>query len=587
MQFANIRIIIVVMYIETVKNRDSPPCILLRESYRENGKVKKRTLTNLTKWPARIVDEFRILLKGGTVVHSLEDSFDVIRSRPYGHVAAVIGSLRKVGLDKIIDPKSSRNRDLVVSMIVARILNPASKLSTSRDLQEETSGTSLAEECNLGEIDENDLYQAMDWLLSKQPAIEQALAKKHLANGALVLYDLSASYYEGKTCPLAKRGHPRDKKKGKLQIEYGLLCDFEGRPVAVEVFEGNVGDPSTLSCQIEKLQKRFGLKKVIIVGDRGMLTEARIREELRGKDGLDWISALKAPAIRKLLEDKTIQPSLFDEVDLAEVSSPDFPKERLVVCRNPLLMEERRRKRMELLQATEKELDKIAKAVKRKRDPLKGKAKIGLRTGKVVNKYKMAKHFDLNIGYASFSYQRNNEKIQKEEALDGIYVVRTSVVKEVLSSEETVQAYKKLSVVERAFRCLKTVDLKVRPIFHRTDNRVRAHIFLCMLAYYVEWHMRELLAPILFHDEDKQFAATLRKSVVAPAKRSPAAKSKENTKRTKEDLPVHSFQTLLTDLATIVKDQCRPKVKNAPLFTKVTMKSPVQKKAFQLLKIRI
>ncbi len=541
----------------------------------------------MTKWPARIVEEFRKLLKGGTVVQSLEESFDVIRSRPYGHVSAVLGSLRRLGLDKMIDPKPSSNRDLVVSMIVARILNPASKLSTSRDLQEETSGTSLAEECNLFEIDENDLYKALDWLLSKQPAIEQALARKNLADGALVLYDLSASYYEGKTCPLAKRGHPRDKKKGKLQIEYGLLCDFDGRPVAVEVFEGNVGDPSTLSCQIEKLQQRFALKRVVIVGDRGMLTEARIREELRGKEGLDWISALRAPAIRKLLEAKTIQPSLFDEVDLADVSSPDFPGERLVVCRNPFLMEERRRKRMELLQETEKELEKIAKAVKRKRAPLRGKAKIGLRIGKVVNKYKVAKHFDLNIGYASFSYQRNNEKIQEEEALDGIYVVRTSVAQKVLSSEKTVEAYKKLSVVERAFRCLKTVDLKVRPIFHRTDDRVRAHIFLCMLAYYVEWHMRELLAPLLFHDEDKELASTLRKSVVAPAKRSPDARSKENTKRTKDDLPVHSFQTLLADLGTIVKDQCRAKIKNAPFFTKVTLKSPVQKKAFQLLKLRM
>ena len=579
--------IIVDMYIESVKNRNSPPCILLRESYRKEGKVNKRTVANLTKWPASIVANFEKLLKGGTVVQSLEESFDVIRSRPHGHVSAVLGSLRKLGLDNIIDRRSSKNRDLVVSMIVARILNPVSKLATSRHLQHETSCNTLSEECNLERINENDLYEAMDWLLEKQHAIENALARKHLKDGTFVLYDLSASYFEGKSCPLAKRGYPRDKKKGKLQVEYGLLCDFEGRPISVEIFDGNVADPKTVSNQIEKLQKRFGLKRVVIVGDRGMLTEARIREEFKGKDGLDWISALKAPAIKKLIGNKIIQPSLFDEVDLAEVSSPDFPDERLMVCRNPLLLEERRRKRNELLRETEKELEKIAKAVKRKRNPLRGKAKIGLRIGKVIDKYKMAKHFELKITYASFSYQREDEKIKEEEALDGIYVVRTSVDKETLSSEKTVEAYKKLSVVERAFRCLKTVDLKVRPIHHRTADRVRAHIFLCMLAYYVEWHMRELLAPILFDDEDKELASELRESVVATAKRSPTAKLKEGTKRTKDDLPVHSFQTLLTDLATIVRDICRPKVNKAPLFTKMTLKSPIQKKAFQLLKLKM
>ena len=580
-------LILVVMYIESVKNRKSPPCILLRESYRDQGKVNKRTVANVTKWPANIVANFKKLLKGGTVVQSLEDSFDVIRSRPHGHVSAVLGSLRKLGLDKIIDRRPSKNRDLIVGMIVSRILNPASKLATSRHLQDETSCNTLSEECNIEGIDENDLYEAMDWLLDKQHHIEKSLAGKHLKDGTFILYDLSASYFEGRTCPLAKRGYPRDKKMGKLQVEYGLLCDFEGRPVSIEVFDGNVADPKTVSNQIEKLQKRFGLKRVVIVGDRGMLTEARIREEFKGKDGLDWVSALKAPAIRKLIENKTIQPSLFDEVDLAEVSSPDFPGERLMVCRNPLLLEERRRKRNKLLQETEKELEKIVKAVKRKRAPLRGKAKIGLRIGKVIDKYKMAKHFELKITNASFSYQREDEKIQEEEALDGIYVVRTSVAKEILSSEKTVEAYKKLSVVERAFRCLKTVDLKVRPIHHRTADRVRAHIFLCMLAYYVEWHMRKLLAPILFDDEDKELAEELRESVVAPAKRSPTAKLKDETKRTKGDLPVHSFQTLLADLATIVRDICRPKIDNAPLFSKMTLKSPIQKKAFQLLKLKI
>jgi len=575
------------MYIESVKNRNSPPCILLRESYREQGKVRKRTLANLSKWPRSIVGNFRKLLKGGTVVQSLENSFNVIRSRPHGHVSAVLGSLQKLDLHKIIDRTPSKNRDLIVSLIVARILHPASKLATSRHFQDETSSTTLSEECNLEGIDENDIYQAMDWLLEKQASIENKLARTHLSDGTFILYDLSASYFEGKACPLAKRGYPRDKKKGKLQVEYGLLCDFEGRPISVEVFAGNVGDPKTVSHQIRKLQKRFGLKRIVLVGDRGMLTEARIQEEFKGKDGLDWITALKAPAIKKLIEKKTIQPSLFDEVDLAEVSSSDYPNERLMVCRNPFLLEERRRKRNELLQQTEKELEKIVKAVKRKRKPLRGKAEIGLKVGKVIDKYKMAKHIELKITYANFSYQRNNEKIEEEEALDGIYVVRTSVAKEILSSEKTVEAYKKLSVVERAFRCLKTVDLKIRPIYHHTADRVKAHIFLCMLAYYVEWHMRELLAPILFDDEDKDLARCLRKSVVAPAKRSPAAKLKEGTKRTKEGLPVHSFQTLLTDLATIVRDVCRPKVSNAPLFTKVTLKSPIQKKAFQLLKLKM
>jgi transposase len=575
------------MYIESVNNRDSPPCILLRESYREQGKVRKRTLANLTKWPANLVSNFKNLLKGGTVFQSLENSFDVIRSRPHGHVSAVLGSLQKLGLDKMIDRTPSKKRDLVVSMIVARILNPASKLATSRHLKEETSCNTLSEECNLGEIDENDLYEAMDWLLAKQKSIENSLAKKHLNDGTFILYDLSASYFEGSTCPLAKRGYPRDKKKGKLQVEYGLLCDFEGRPVSVEVFEGNVADPKTVTNQIEKLQKQFGLKRVVIVGDRGMLTEARIREEFKGKNGLDWVTALKAPAIKKLIENETIQPSLFDEVDLAEVSSPDYPDERLMVCRNPLLLEERRRKRTELLQETEKELDKIVTAVKRKRAPLRGKAKIGLRIGRIIDKYKMAKHFELKITYANFSYLRNSEKIEEEEGLDGIYVVRTSVAKEILSPEKTVEAYKKLSVVERAFRCLKTVDLKIRPIYHRTADRVRAHIFLCMLAYYVEWHMRELLAPLLFDDEDKDLARRSRESIVAPAKRSPTAKLKEKTKCTKDGLPVHSFQTLLTDLATIVRDICRPKIAKAPFFTKITLKSPLQKKAFQLLKLKM
>ena len=574
------------MYIDTVKNRNSPPCILLRESYRKDGKVHKRTLANLTSWPKRIVHDFGKLLKGQTVVDNLEKSFDIIRSLPHGHVAAVLGSMRKTGLGRIIDTNNSRQKELVMAMIAARILNPASKLATSREFMEETAFSTLREECHLGIVDENDLYEAMDWLFSRQKSIEKALAKKHLNNGTFVLYDLTSSYVEGKACPLAKRGYPRDKKKGKLQIEYGLLCDFEGRPISVEVFEGNTADPKTVSHQIDKLRNRFNLQRIVIVGDRGMLTEARLREEFRGKKGLDWITALKAPAIKKLIEDKLIQPSLFDEIDLAEISSPDYPNERLMVCRNPLLADERNRKREELLKATEKEFEKIVKAVNRKRNPLRGKAEIGMRVGKVKDKYKVAKHFNWTISYASFKYERKTDNIEEEKALDGLYVVRTSVLKETLSADKTVAAYKRLTVVERAFRCLKTVDLKVRPIHHYAENRVRTHIFLCMLAYYVEWHMRQDLAPILFDDHDKEAAKALQKSAVDSAQRSPAVKKKENTKRTEDGLPVHSFQTLLKDLATINKQWCLPKVANAPVFLKKTRPSPIQKKAFQLLRLK-
>jgi transposase len=548
--------------------------------------VCKRTLANITNWPQRIISGFKKLVKGGTVVESLEDSFDVIRSHPHGHVAAVLGSLRKIGLDRIIDSQASKNRDLVIAMIVARIISPSSKLATARGFKAETAFNSLSEESRLGNVDENDLYEAMDWLVTKQKSMEKKLAKRHLKDGTFVLYDLTASYVEGKACPLAKRGHPRDKKKGKLQIEYGLLCDFDGRPISVEVFEGNTGDPKTVSNQIYKLQKRFGLKRVVIVGDRGMLTEARIREEFKGKEGLDWITALRGPAINKLIEEKMIQPSLFDEIDLAEISSPDYPGERLIVCRNPLLTAERRRKREDLLQATEKVLEKIVTAVRRKRQPLRGKEKIGIQVGKVIDKYKVGKHVEYKITYASFSYERKIEKIEKEEALDGFYVVRTSLSKETLTAEETVKAYKRLTVVERAFRCLKTVDLKVRPIYHYLENRVRAHIFICMLAYYVEWHMRQLLSPILFDDHDKEAARKLQESVVAPAQRSQKAKMKENTKRTEDGFPVHSFQTLLEDLATIVKDRCLPKIPGSPTFDKTTRPTPLQKKAFKLLRLQ-
>jgi transposase len=441
----------------------------------------------------------------------------------------------------------------------------------------------LGLELGIDSVSEDELYAAMDWLRERQNRIENKLAKKHLEDGSLILYDVSSSFYTGTHCTLAKFGHSRDRKKGFPQIIYGLLCNSDGCPVAIEVFEGNTGDPKTFSSQIQKVRKRFGLKRVVFVGDRGMITSKRIDEDLREVDGLDWITALRADSIKKLAEQGVVQTSLFDEQDLVEVSSPDYPGERLVVCRNPLLTEERARKRQELLAATEKKLNEIVAATQRKRNRLKGKDKIGIRVGKVVNKHKMEKHFILEITEESFSYRRNDEKIAAEAILDGLYVIRTSVSKEALGPESTVRAYKNLSKVERAFRCIKTVDLKVRPIFHRLDERVRAHVFLCMLAYYVELHMRHKLAPILFDDEDKELAEAVRESIVAPAKRSPKAKRKDLTKRTQDDTPVHSFRTLLQDLKTLCKNRIRTQSDRSCEFYMLTQPTNVQQSALELL----
>ena len=573
---------LVPMYIESVPNRKSPPCILLREDHREGRKVVKRTLANLSKWPTHVVEGLRVLIKGG-VVGDLEGGFSITRSLPYGQVAAVLSVLKRLGLHQLIASRSSRKRDLVVAMIAARIIDPKSKLATARGLRKKTSFSALAEECHLGTVDEDDIYEAMDWLVERQGRIEGKLASRHLEEGTFVLYDLTSTWYEGYTCPLAKRGHSRDKKKGKLQIEFGLLCDIKGRPVAVEVFDGNTGDPATVASQIQKIRERFKLKRVVVVGDRGMLTEARIRDEFTGVEGLDWISALRGPAIKKLMENKDFTMSLFDDRDMAEITSPDFPGERLMVCRNPMLAEDRRRTREELLKATEKVLAPITKATRRKRDPLRGKKDIALRVGKIINKYKVGKHFNLTITSANFKYERKAEQIKTEAALDGFYVVRTSVPVQTLTAEDTVSTYKKLSVVERAFRCMKTVDMKVRPIFHRLEKRVRAHIFLCTLAYYVEWEMRRLLAPILFDDEDHALAEQQRSSVVAPAERSETAKKKAASKHTADGVPVHSFRTLLQDLATITKNQIQPHLPDAPTFVKVTLPTQTQKKALDLL----
>ena len=575
------------MYIESVPNRNSPPAVLLRESYRLGGKVKKRTLANLSKWPPALVEGLRILLKGGTAVARFTDAFDIVRSRPHGAVAAVLGTLRQLRVERLIAAQRSPERDRVVAMIVARVLDPGSKLATARGLAEATARDSLADTLGLGAVDEDDLYAAMDWLGERQGRIERTLARRHLESGALVLYDLTSVYLEGHKCPLAQRGHSREGKRGKLQIEFGLLCDAQGCPVAVEVFAGNTADPMTVGSQIEKLRERFGLSKVVLVGDRGMLTEARIREELKPA-GLEWIGALRGPAIRRLVESGAVQLSLFDEQDLVEVRTDAYPGERLMVCRNPLLATERARKREALLRATEELLEPIAAATRRKQRRLKDAEKIGERVGKVIGKYKMAKHFAWAIDdNGVFGYRRAAASIAAEAALDGIYVIRTSLPETELDAPATVRAYKRLSTVERAFRSLKSVDLKVRPVFHRTAERVRAHVLVCMLAYYVEYHMRRRLAPLLFDDEDRAGAEAARASVVAPARVSESARRKARRKRTDDGRPVHSFRTLLGDLATIAKNRVAPRLPGAEPFELLTRPTELQREAFRLLGVRL
>jgi transposase len=575
------------MYVATVPNRNSPPAILLRESYRENGKVKTRTLANISHLGAPKIAALRLALAGSLPVAGspLPDSFRIARSLPHGHVAAVLGCLRNLQLDSILDPLSSRQRDLVMAMIVARIIEPASKLATARGLHADTLHHSLGEVLQLDSADETELYQAMDWLLPQQARIEQELARRQLSHGGLVLYDLTSTYFEGRHCPLGKLGHSRDDKSGKPQIVFGLLTNAAGCPVAVEIFEGNTGDPKTVAAQVKKLRERFGLSDVVLVGDRGMITSARLREDLPASHGIQWISALRASQIQKLAGGGHLQMSLFDQTDLVEIAHPDFPGERLIACFNPLLAEERARKRPDLLAATEKQLDKIVAATQRRKRPLRGKQNIGLRAGQILNRYKMGKHFQLRIEDDSFQYQRKTANIEREQSLDGIYVIRTSVPKEALSNQQVVASYKSLSGVERAFRSLKSVDLHVRPIHHRLPDRVRAHILLCMLAYYVEWHMRQRLAPMLFDDDDKPQAQAARRSIVAPAQRSAAAKRKAFTKQTADGLPVHSFQTLLSDLATIVKNRIQPADKNIPAFAMLTQPTALQQRAFDLLSV--
>ena len=571
------------MYIETVPNRNSPPAILLREGWREGNKTLKRTLANLSDWPQEKIETFRRLLRDEPLV-SPQDLLCTEMTRPHGHVEAILLAIHKLGLDSMISAQRCRERDLVLAMIVERLLYPCSKLATTRHWH----STSLAEELGVSQATEDQLYEAMDWLLERQPRIEKKLAARHLQEGSLVLYDVSSSYYEGRTCPLAQYGHDRDGKKGLpiivYGLVYGLMTDGEGRPIAVEVYAGNTGDPTTVVDQVNKLRERFHLSRVVLVGDRGMLTQPQI-DQLKAHPQMGWITALTSGAIRGLLAEGSLQLSLLDEQNLVEIESPEYPGERLMVCYNPLLAEERKRKREELLAATEKALARIGKEVeRRKKKPLTA-TEIALKVGKVLGHYKMGKHFAHQIEDKKLSWSRRGETIEQEAKLDGIYVIRTSESAEQLSAADTVRGYKSLAQVERAFRSLKGLDLLIRPIRHRTEERVPAHIFLCMLAYYVEWHLRRVWAPLLFEDEELP-QERRRRDPVLPARSSESAKAKKLTHQTADGLPVQSFATLLSDLASRARVTYSLKTdESGPTFQQVPPPTPLQAKAYELLNL--
>ena len=573
------------MYVAVIPNRSSRPAILLRESIRDGRKVKNRTLANLSDWPSEQIETLRAALRGDKLVPAGE-GMEIVRALPHGHVAAALGVARQIGLDELLPDGPERQRNLALALIVERLIDPAAKLATARALDERTAINSLGMTLGLGEINVKEVYAALDWLGMAQSSIEDALARRHLCDGTLVLYDVSSSYVEGRCCELAHFGHSRDHRPDKMQIVYGLLCSPDGCPVAIEVFEGNTGDPSTVGNQISKLKERFGLRRVVMVGDRGMITDARIRDDLEPA-GIDWITALRAPSIQQLAaEDGPLQLSFFDERDLAEIESKElFPGERLIVCKNHALAEERRRKRNELLDATEQDLKNIQKRIVRKRDPLRGADEIGLAVGKVIGRRKVGKHFELTITDDSLNFTRDHAAIAREAALDGFYVLRTNVPAEAINTADTVRAYKSLARVERAFRCLKTTDLDIRPIFHWVSARVRAHVFLCMLAYYLEWHMRQALAPMLFDDHDRAAGEVLRSSPVAKAEPSPAAKSKARKKRTDDGQPVHSFRTLLADLTTLTRNTVR--CGKAPVMVLLARPTEIQQRAFDLLGFKL
>jgi Transposase DDE domain len=570
------------MYVVTIANRDSPAAVLLRESFREGGRVRNRTLANLSRWPSAKIEALRAVLRGDELVPAGE-GLEIVRSLPYGHVAAALGVARRLGLDRLVSG-SKRQRDLVLALIVARLIEPAAKLATARALDASTASTALGEVLGLGSVPVNEIYAALDRLGAQQGRIEDKLARRHLSSATLVLYDVTSTYLEGRACPLACHGYSRDGKPAKLQIVFGVICTQEGCPIAVEVFPGNTGDPTTLKSQIDKLKKRFGLERIAIVGDRGLITKARIEDDIVPA-GLDFITALRAPAIKALAEpDGPLQLSLFDKRDLAEIESPDYPGERLIVCRNPMLAEERQRKRNELLEATERDLARIKERVERKRNPLRGEAAIGEAVGAVLNRRKMAKHFTRSISATSFSFERDEHSIAAEARLDGIYVLRTGLPKAKLDAAAVVLAYKGLARVEQAFRSMKSADIEVRPVFHYAGERVRAHVFLCMLAYYLEWHMRQKLAPMLFDDHNRPAALAKRSSPVSKASVSKAAKRKAASKRTEDGWPVHSFRSLLADLATLTRNQVRFGKANS--FPMLATPTPIQQRVFDLLGLR-
>jgi len=581
------------MHVDIVPNRQSPPCILLRESYRdERGKVRKRTIANVTNaLDLEQAYQLREFLRGAPVgERSLEEAFEVVQSLPHGHVAATLGVMDQLKLGPLLAKSDSPHRRNALALIAGRILSPGSKLALSRNLRGQAS--TLSQELDLDDdLSENDLYEAMHWLWNRQGDIEKRLAKRHLDEGCVVLYDLSSSYYEGKSCELARFGHNRDKKRGKAQINYGLVTDSQGRPISVEVYPGNTGDPVTLTDQLDKLKKRFNLSRVIVVGDRGMVTQAPLQEasqeESEFKD-YGWISALDSSQIRKLVTTGAFQPELFDQAQLAEISSPEFPNQRLVACRNPLLAQHRTDKRNALLQETQEALESIQQACRRARNPYHGRDRISRRVEREAAKYKVLKHFTITITETDLEFERNQDSIEAEARLDGFYIVRAqNVSSEEMDSEDLVDTYKSLCKVEQAFSRIKTRSLRVRPIFHRRSDMVQAHIFLCMLAYYVQWHMEHRLAPSLFADEELAAQKAKRPNPVKPTQRSQTARRKAETKHSADGLAVHSFQTLLNDLASICRVSCRPAVKGAKTFEKLTIPNEVQQKALDLLDVKL
>jgi transposase len=564
------------MYIDTVPNRSSPPAILLRESWREGRQTHKRTLANLSHWPAHKVETLRRVLRDEPLV-APDAVFTVERSVPHGHVEAILQMIRRLELDTLIASKRSRERDLVVALLVERLIQPCSKLATTRLWKT----TTLGETVGVDDTDVDEVYAALDWLLARQASIQQKLAARHLHDEGVVLYDVSSSYYEGHTCALARYGHDRDGHTGRPIIVYGVLTDAEGRPVAVDVYPGNTGDPTTVPDQVDHLRTQFEITRVVLVGDRGLLTETQLRT-LRAHPGLGWISALRSPAIRELIESGTLQLSLFDQQHLAEMTSPDYPGERLIACFNPLLADERRRKREELLGATERALTKIATAAARRTNTPFDDATLGIKVGRVINHYKMAKHITVTITQGRLRWTRNDAAIEQEAQLDGLYVIRTSEAADRLTAADAVRQYKALAQVERAFRCLKGIDLRVRPIYHRTDEHVRAHIFLCMLAYYVEWHLRRAWASLLFEDETLPSDRQTR-DPVAPAQPSAAVRQKKVQRQTPDGLPVHSFETLLAELATRGEVTYRLRAdQTGPSIRQWTPPSPLQARALAL-----